>query len=82
MEIKREEKKCEWQHLTPFSLMVDFFIFQEFADALKQYSPQHEGVESAESTAKELEAVKAELEQRRREKEQQLKKEQQGWCWH
>ena len=82
MEIKREEKKCEWQHLTPFSLMVDFFIFQEFADALKQYSPQHDGVESAESAAKELEAVKADLEQRRREKEQQLKKEQQGWCWH
>ena len=72
----------EAQHLTPFSFMVDFFIFQEFADALKQYSPQHEGVESAESAAKELEAVKADLEQRRREKEQQLKKEQQGWCWH
>lgn len=71
----------EWKHLTPFPLTIDF-LFQEFADALRQYSPQHEGVGSAEGAAKELEKVKADLEQRRREKEQQLKKEQQGWCWH
>ena len=60
-------------------MTINAVLCQEFADALREYSPQHEGVQSAEGAAEELEKVKADLEQRRREKEQQLKKEQQGW---
>jgi hypothetical protein len=54
------------------------FDCQEFADALREYSPQHDGVNSAEGAAEELEKVKADLEQRRHDKEKQLQKELDG----
>lgn len=53
-------------------------ISQEYADALKQFSPKHASVREAEDAAQELEEVKRRLDRERKEKEERMKQEQAG----
>ncbi|CAG2223568.1 unnamed protein product [Mytilus edulis] len=50
----------------------------EFAAALKEFSPGHDGVKEAENSAEELASLKHDLEKKRKEEEAKLKKEQDG----
>ena len=49
---------------------------QEFAEALREYAPQHEGIEQAEAAAAELEEVRRKLDQQREQFGNKLKKDQ------
>lgn len=55
-----------------------FLVMQEFAAALKEFSPGHDGVKEAENSAEELASLKHDLEKKRKEEEAKLKKEQDG----
>ena len=55
-----------------------FFVIQEFADALREFTPNKDGAKDAEQMASGLEEMKQTLEKQRREQEQKLKKEHQG----
>lgn len=52
--------------------------FQEFADALREFTGDRDGATSAEETAGELEDIKRRLEQERKQQEAKMQKEQQG----
>lgn len=51
---------------------------QEFAEALKKFSPGHDAIKDAEASVEELEKVKEELNSKRKEHQDRLKKEKQG----
>ena len=51
---------------------------QEFADALKEFSPDHDGIKEAKENIEELERVKQELTSKRKEHELKAKKEHEG----
>lgn len=53
-------------------------LWQEFAAALKEFSPGHDGIKEAEGNAEELSSLKHDLEKKRKEEEAKLKKEQEG----
>jgi butyrate kinase len=59
-----------------------FFLLQEFAEALKEFSPEHEGIKDAQHNMEELERLKHELEQKRKNQLEEAKKEQQGRISH
>lgn len=51
---------------------------QEFAEALKEFSPGHEGIQEAQHNVEELEKLKHELEQKRKNQLEESKKHQEG----
>lgn len=51
---------------------------QEFAEALKEFSPDHEGIKDAQHSVEELEKLKHELEQKRKSQLEEAKKQQEG----
>ncbi len=51
---------------------------QEFAEALREFAPQHQSLEQAEAAAQELDEVRRRLDQQRKEQEDKLLKEQKG----
>lgn len=57
-----------------------FFSFpnQEFAEALKGFSPDHQGIQDAQHSIEELEKLKHELEQKRKSQLEEAKKQQEG----
>lgn len=59
-------------------LHIVLFLWQEFAEALKEFSPEHEGIKDAQHSIEELERLKHELEQKRKNQLDEAKKEQQG----
>lgn len=58
----------------------EFFFLpdQEFAEALKEFSPDHEGIQDAKHSVEELEKLKHELEQKRKSQLEEAKKQQEG----
>lgn len=59
---------------------LNFFFLpdQEFAEALKEFSPDHEGIQDAKHSVEELEKLKHELEQKRKSQLEEAKKQQEG----
>lgn len=55
-----------------------FVMLQEFADALREFTPNEEGAKDAEQTASDLEEMKRKLEQHRKDQEERMRKEQEG----
>ena len=53
-------------------------MLQEFIAALREFSPQHGGIEEAEAARRDLEDVKTKLARQQKEREKGLKKEQKG----
>ena len=51
---------------------------QEFADALREFSPKHPGIEQAEAASRELQDVRYRLNQERKAFDEQLAKERKG----
>ncbi|RUS80922.1 hypothetical protein EGW08_011303, partial [Elysia chlorotica] len=50
--------------------------YKEFAEALRDFSPDHPSIRNAEESSRELEKVREELDKRRKEKEEEMRREQ------
>lgn len=53
--------------------------YKEFAEALRDFSPDHPSIRNAEESSRELEKVRDELDKRRKEKEDEMRREQEAF---